>query len=191
MLEVTIRCYEELNEYLPEGVKKRAFSLYYPQGTTIDDIINDLAIPRQEIDLVLVNQNSVETSRKISGGDRIALYPIFESMDITPLSRVRQIPLRRTCFIVDTGLELLGWKLQRLGFTIEYMGETDSEELVRKVNEEKMIFLTKRSKFEQDGQLDRIVRLKTDLVSSQVKELVDRLDLDRTVYGLLVGQHGQ
>ena len=41
-------------------------------------------------------------------GDRVSVYPVFESIDITPVLKVRPQPLREPRFILDTHLGKLG-----------------------------------------------------------------------------------
>jgi len=90
---VYLRLYEELNDYLPAERKKRTFSLSLQGPTTIEEAITSLGVPCEEVDLVLVNGESVPFNRVIREGDRISIYPIFESLDITNVTKLRDKPL--------------------------------------------------------------------------------------------------
>lgn len=87
------RLYEELNDYLPVTKRKRSFSLSLKGKTTIDEALCSLGIPPAEVDLVLLNSESVPFDHIISEGDRISIYPIFESLDISTVTRLREKPL--------------------------------------------------------------------------------------------------
>ena len=87
------RLYEELNDYLPVNKIKTLFSLSLKSPTTIDEAICSLGVPPEEVDLVLVNSESVPFDHIISAGDIISVYPIFESLDITGVTRRRDKPL--------------------------------------------------------------------------------------------------
>ena len=87
------RLYEELNDYLPAEKRKRTFSLSLQGPTTIKEAVCFLGVPPEEVDLVLVNGESVPFNHIICEGDRISVYPIFESLDISNVTRLRDKPL--------------------------------------------------------------------------------------------------
>ena len=87
------RLYEELNDYLPVSKKKKTFSISLKSPTTIVEAIRSLGVPPEEVDLVLVNSESVPFDHSIAEGDKISIYPIFESLDISGVTRLRDKPL--------------------------------------------------------------------------------------------------
>lgn len=87
------RLYEELNDYLPASKRKMTFGLFLKGPTTINEAICSLGVPPEEVDLVLVNGESVAFEHIIAEGDRISIYPIFESLDISNVTRLRDKPL--------------------------------------------------------------------------------------------------
>ena len=87
------RLYEELNDYLPVSKKKTTFSLSLKSPTTIDEAIRSLGVPPEEVDLVLVNSESVPFDHIITEGDKISIYPVFESLDISSVTKLRDKPL--------------------------------------------------------------------------------------------------
>ncbi len=86
---VYVRFYEELNDYLPEEKRKRTFSLSLKGKKTVEEAICLLGVPPEEVDLVLVNGESVPFSHIAQDGDRISIYPIFESLDISTVTMLR------------------------------------------------------------------------------------------------------
>ena len=71
---------------------------------------------RDVIEALLVNGESVDFAHLVDDGDRISVYPVFESIDITSLLRVRARPLRRLRFVLDVHLVRLAAYLRMLGF---------------------------------------------------------------------------
>src|SRR5579872_6232376 len=104
MLTATFRFYEELNTFLPPERRKRAFDAGYARAATTKHMIEALGVPHTEVELVLVNGESVGFDRLLQDGDRVAVFPKFETLDITPLLRVRDRPLRTSRFIADVHL---------------------------------------------------------------------------------------
>ena len=86
---VYVRLYEELNDYLPKEKRKRTFSLSLKGPTTVEQAISLLGVPPEEVDLVLVNGESVPFDHMPRDADRVSVYPIFESLDVSTVTRLR------------------------------------------------------------------------------------------------------
>jgi hypothetical protein len=87
------RFYEELNDYLPEKARKRELCFDLKEPTTVGEAIAALGIPSGEVDLILVNGESVGFEHRLRDGDRVSVYPIFERFDISGVTQVREKPL--------------------------------------------------------------------------------------------------
>lgn len=94
MPDITFRLYEELNDYLPLERRKGEFVISYAQPVSIRDAIRSLAVPCEEVDLILVNGVPVDFSYLLKANDRVSLYPVFETFDISGVTKVRATPLR-------------------------------------------------------------------------------------------------
>jgi len=94
-VEVIFRFYEELNDYLSEGCRKRDFEVRFEKPVTVRKAIESLGVPPSEVDLILVNARSVSFRYRLKDGDRVSVYPIFEQLDISGLTRVRKQPLMK------------------------------------------------------------------------------------------------
>ncbi len=55
-------------------------------------------------------------SHRLRAGERMAVYPVWESLDITSVTRLRERPLRRSRFVADVHLGKLARLLRLLGF---------------------------------------------------------------------------
>lgn len=96
MLKATFRFYEELNDYLPEELRKAEFIHSFEQPASLQYAIKSLHIPCEEIDLILVNGLPVNFSYILKDNDRVSVYPIFETFDISSVTQVRDTPLKET-----------------------------------------------------------------------------------------------
>jgi uncharacterized protein with PIN domain len=143
MVELTFRFYAELNDFLPNERRGVTFPYPYPGRAAIKDVIEAVGVPHTEIDLILVNGQSVDFAYLAQPGDRISVYPIFESLDITPLNRLRPQPLRDTGFVLDIHLGRLASHLRLLGFDSLYRNDYGDEELARISSSERRILLTR------------------------------------------------
>ncbi len=118
MARVCLRFYEELNGYLVPERHKTAFT-YYFKGGTVREMLDELGVPCAEVDLILANEESVDLSYPVRDGDRISVYPVFETLDITSVMHVRAQPLRHPRFVVlEPGLRRLACCLRAFGFDV-------------------------------------------------------------------------
>jgi len=78
------RFYEELNDHLPPHRRKRAFTVEFQGSPAAGDLIAALGVPLAEVDLLLIDGESCDLARRLRGGERVAVYPVFERLDITP-----------------------------------------------------------------------------------------------------------
>jgi hypothetical protein len=111
-----MRFYEELNDFLAPPLRHIEFIRDFDRRTSVKDLIESLGVPHTEVELILVNGVSVDFSRIVEDGDRISVYPMFESLDVTPIIRLRDRPLRSPRFIADCNLGRLARYLRLLGF---------------------------------------------------------------------------
>ena len=175
MLSVVFRLYEELNDYLPEGRRKCDFVHTYRRRSSVEELIKALGVPFGEVDLVLVNGESVDPAFCVSDGDRIAVYPVFESFDIASVSRLRPRPLRRVRFAVDAGLDQLCRDLRVLGYdacSADECCEEENHEL-----QQARILLTREPGRLQQPELTRCLLVRAHEPQMQLDEVVQRLDL--------------
>ena len=125
MVRATFRFYEELNDFLAPGRRRREFDCPCARAATTKHMIEALGVPHTEVELVLVNGESAGFDRLLQEGDRVAVYPRFEALDITPLLRVRERPLRVTRFVADAHLGGLAHLLRMAGFDTLYDNHFD------------------------------------------------------------------
>jgi uncharacterized protein len=177
MASVTIRFYEELNDFLPEEHRKRPFTAGFAEGCTVKALIEDLGVPHTEVDLVLANGESVDFSHRLADKDIISVYPVFESLDISQVSRVRAEPLRDTRFLLDVHLGTLARLLAMFGFDARYARDADDEELVRASRREHRILLSRDRGLFKRRAVTHGYAVRSLLPRAQLAEVLRRFDL--------------
>ena len=68
----------------PAAQRQVSFEHEWRGTPSIKHLIESLGVPHTEVDLVLANGESVDFTYQVRDGDRISVYPMFESLDITP-----------------------------------------------------------------------------------------------------------
>ena len=112
---VRVRFYQELGDFLAPHLRGREFELTASRGTTTKALVEHCGVPHGEVDLLLVEGESVDFSYQVQHGQRVSVYPVFESFDISALTRVRPAPLRVVRFLVDANLAKLATLLRMCG----------------------------------------------------------------------------
>ena len=181
MLKATFRFYEELNDFLPEEKCKVRFAHNYIGRASVKDVIESLGVPHIEIDMILVNGNSVGFNYLINDGDDISVYPVFESLDITDLQHLRPKPLRNPKFIADVHLGRLARYLRMLGFDVLYKNNYENDELVKISLTEKRAILTKDRGILKRSEVTHGYWVRSSKVKEQVVEIIKRFDLKKII----------
>ena len=171
------RFYEELNDFLPAALHKQDIDYRFDGQPAIKDPIEVLGVPHSEVDLILVNSESVGFDCKLRNGDRVAVYPVFESLDISAVQRLRPEPLRATAFIVDVNLGKLARRLRMMGFDTAYGNRLKDHEIVDRSIHEKRIILTRDRRLLFHRVVTHGFWVRSDDPDTQLKEVMRRLDL--------------
>jgi uncharacterized protein len=143
MGRAVFRFYAELNDFLPRERRGVAFTHAFRGKPSVKDVIEALGVPHAEVDLVLADGESVDFSWPLRDGARVSVYPVFESIDIGPVVRVRPEPLRELRFVLDGHLGRLAAYLRMVGFDVRWRNECADEELARIAAEEHRVLLTR------------------------------------------------
>jgi uncharacterized protein with PIN domain/sulfur carrier protein ThiS len=175
--EVSFRFYAELNDFLPADRRKTEIPVRFHVSPTVKDAIEALGIPHVEVDLILVNGASVGFDHRLAAGDRVSVYPVFESLDIGPVVRLREAPLRRTAFVADVHLRRLARFLRLLGFDALHSNDFDDAELVEISAGEGRILLTRDRQLLKHGWVTHGYWVRSTDPVEQAREVVRRFDL--------------
>ncbi|KGW35670.1 thiS family protein [Burkholderia pseudomallei MSHR2451] len=177
MVTVTFRFYEELNDFLARPLRRREFAHACMRGASVKHAIEALGVPHTEVELILVNGESTPFSHVLEEGDRVAVYPNFEAIDIRPLLRVRAAPLRVTRFIADAHLGGLAQLLRLAGFDTLYDNHYPDELIETIAAREARIVLTRDRELLKRRTITHGCYVRALKPQAQLQELFDRLDL--------------
>lgn len=177
MKQVWIRFYAELNDFLPPERRMVAFPYQFHVSAPVRDVIESLGVPHTEVDLILVNGRPADLAQVVEDGDRVSVYPVFESIDITPVARLRPRPLRQTRFVLDVHLGRLAAYLRMMGFDSLYRNDYGDEELARVSSSEERILLTRDRELLKRAVVTRGYYVRATSPRQQLVEVLRRFDL--------------
>ena len=171
------RFYEELNDFLPAVRRKTDFTHTFTRRASVKDMIESFGVPHTEVELIIVNGRSVDFSHIVMDRDRISVYPMFESLDIRPLLRLRPKPLRRPAFVLDTQLGRLARYLRLLGFDTLYRNDYSDDGIARLSSEQRRTLLTRDRMLLHRSIITRGYFVRGTDPLQQVNEVLQRFDL--------------
>jgi len=176
------RFYAELNDFLgAQQAGERVTTYAYRGHPSVKDAIEALGVPHTEVDLILANGEAVDFDYHLRPGDRIVVYPVFESLDISPLVRLRERPLRRTAFVLDVHLGKLARLLRMLGLDTCYRNDFEDEEIVALAGQEGRIILTRDRGLLMRSAVTHGYWLRSTAPVAQARKVVRRFDLREQV----------
>ncbi len=174
---IYLRFYEELNDFLPRIIQKKEYAVKDLGKRTVKDLIEAQGVPHSEVDLILVNGESVNFNYIVKNNDHISVYPMFESLDISTVTKLREKPLRDPRFILDVHLGKLARYLRLLGFDTVYSNLYNDEEIAVQSYIEKRILLTRDKGILKRSEVIKGYWLRSEKPREQVHEILRRFDL--------------
>ncbi len=181
MIKINVRFYEELNDFLPTHLFKKTLTKEILLPTSVKDLIESFGIPHTEVDLILVNGKSVSFDYKIADQDHVSVYPVFESLDISPIKRLQTKPLRNPCFFTEKYLWKLTRQLRLLGISVIYDATLTNNQIIERITKNKEILLTRSVQQLMHGKITRGYCIRSDKPFDQTVEILKRFDLRRLI----------
>ena len=175
------RFYEELNDFLPRENRKKEFEYRFSGGPSIKDAIEAIGVPHTEVEIIVVGGESVGFDYHLGDGDRVSVYPMFESVDVTPLLRLREEPLRVTRFVADVHLGKLARLLRMLGFDTAYGKDLSDLDIIDLALRERRIVLTRDRGLLKNNAVTHGYCVRSEDPLRQAREVVRRFDLSSGV----------
>ena len=177
MRQCEFRFYEELNDFLAPALRRRSFVHRFDDTPSVKDRIESLGVPHTEVDLILVDGEPVPFTRRLHGGERVSVYPVFECFDVSGLAALRPHPLREPRFVLDVHLGRLASYLRLLGFDCLYRNDYEDDELIALSHRDHRIVLTRDTGLLKRAQLTHGAFVHATEPRRQLREVLARFQL--------------
>ena len=177
MATITLRFYLELNDFLPSERRQGDWVRPFQPPAPARHVIETCGVPHTEVELILRGGESIGLDAPVGEGDRLAVYPMFETFDVRPLLRLRTRPLRRPRFVADAHLGALARRLRLLGFDTLWHNDLGDQALARLAAKEQRVLLTRDRQLLMRQAVTHGCYLRADSTPAQLAELIQRLQL--------------
>ena len=126
-----MQCHAELKELLPKGLRGNDFQFPLHKSRSVKDLIESMGIPHTEVDIIMVDGQSVDFSWQIRGGESIRLYPVSSPPQQNSMIHNQPATPVEPRFVIDVHLGKLAGYLRLLGFDTLYRNDYEDPELAR------------------------------------------------------------
>jgi uncharacterized protein with PIN domain len=174
---VDVRAYAELNDFLPPAARGTTLRRAFRPHQTVKDVVEAAGIPHTEVDLVVVDGEPVPFDHRPEAGARLAVYPVFERLDIGPIGRLRPAPLRDPRFVADVHLGRLARLLRLVGFDTRWRNDLDDAELAAIAAADHRIVLTRDRGLLKRREVTHGLFVRSAHPEDQAVDVLRRLDL--------------
>ena len=172
-----IRFYADLNDFLAPGLRRRPVRYDFSGNPAVKDAIEALGVPHPEVDLIVTGGESVGFDHRLSPGERIAVYPAFSCLDLSPRHRLQPPPPAHPAFILDVHLGKTARRLRMLGFDCLYRNDYADREIIRIALRDDRTILTRDLGLLKNSLVRRGRWIRAEKPEEQVREVLVRFDL--------------
>ena len=167
MNQATFRFYGDLNDFLPRDQRQQEVVYEFNGRASVKDMIEAIGVPHPEVALIVCEGEMIDFDAIIDSGERLAVYPLFRALEISPREALLIPPLPDPPgFVLDVHLGRLAGYLRMLGFDTLFPENIDDEYLAQVAHDEDRVMLTR-----DQGLLKRKGRCSSLLTSSWYADL--------------------
>lgn len=74
-MKIELKLYASFRQYLPEESKNNQGMTRFPDGITIDGILEELEIPKEAVKIMFLNGTHARGDEVLKEGDRLGIFP--------------------------------------------------------------------------------------------------------------------
>ena len=76
-MQVRVKLYATLSRYLSNSAPGIPFEIELPHGATVDDLVNALKLPREEVKLFFVKGRARPIDWPLEADDEVGIFPLI------------------------------------------------------------------------------------------------------------------
>jgi uncharacterized protein with PIN domain len=179
MPSVSVRVYGALGDFLPRPRRHATLVCSFEGGRSVKDLVEQLGVPHPEIDLLVVNGEPVGFAHHVRDGDRVAVYPRFDAIDVGAGARLAPPARDGERFVADVHLGRLAAYLRLAGFDTAYRTDYADHEMAAISAGEDRTVLTRDIGLLKHRLIARGCFLRSTQPARQLVEVLRRFDLAR------------
>ena len=177
--KVRLRFHGDLIVFLRSRADDAVIERPLAEKTSIKDIIESCGVPHPEVDLILVDEQTVDFNHTLATDTKVEVFPVESSGTDRTEKRLQIVGLTR--FVADGHLGGLTRNLRLLGFDVAYPTNADDRELLDVMARENRALLTRDRHLLMHGIVQHGYCPRSQNADEQTIEVVRRFDLSELI----------
>jgi uncharacterized protein len=177
--KLRLRFHGDLNVFLGSKAVDAVIERQLAEKTSIKDVIESCGVPHPEVDLILVEQQTVGFGHTLTNDAKVEVFPIENRGAYHTDKRLQTIGIRR--FVTDGHLGRLTRNLRLLGFDVAYRQNADDRQLLEVMVRENRALLTRDRRLLMHAIVQHGYWPRSQNADEQTIEVVRRFDLSELI----------
>jgi len=177
--KIRLRFHGDLNLFLGSKAGGAVIERPLAEKTSIKDVIESCGVPHPEVDLILVDNQTVGFDHTLVSEAEVEIFPVKNRDTHRAEKRLQAIDISR--FVADGHLGGLTRNLRLLGFDVAYPKNADDRQLLEVMSRENRALLTRDRRLLMHGIVQHGYCPRSQNADEQTIEVVRRFDLSKLV----------
>jgi uncharacterized protein with PIN domain len=177
--KLRLRFHGDLNIFLGSKAVDAVIERQLAEKTSIKDVIESCGVPHPEIDLILVDKQTVGFDHTLANDTEVELFPVENRVTVHTEKRLQTVGIAR--FVVDGHLGGLMRNLRLLGFDVAYRQNADDRQLLEVMVHENRALLTRDRRLLMHAIVQHGYWPRSQNADEQTIEVVRRFDLSELI----------
>ena len=177
--KVRLRFHGDLNVFLRSKADDAVIERQLAERTSIKDIIESCGVPHPEVDLILVDEETVGFDHTLTNDAKVEVFPVENRSTDCTEKRLQTIGITR--FVADGHLGALARNLRLLGFDVAYRQNADDRQLLEVMAHEIRALLTRDRRLLMHGFVQHGYWPRSQDPTEQTIEVVRRFNLSELI----------
>jgi len=176
---VRLRFRGDLNVFLRSKAGDAVIERRLAEKTSIKDVIESCGVPHPEVDLILVDEQTVGFDHTLASDTKVEVFPVQHRDTDCTKKRLQMIGITR--FVSDGHLGRLTRNLRLFGFDVAYRQNADDRQLLEVMTRENRALLTRDRRLLMHGIVQHGYCPRSQNADEQTIEVVRRFNLSELI----------
>jgi len=177
--KVRLRFHGDLIVFLRSRADDAVIERPLAEKTSIKDIIESCGVPHPEVDLILVDEQTVGFDHTLASDTKVEVFPVQHRDTDCTKKRLQMIGITR--FVSDGHLGRLTRNLRLFGFDVAYRQNADDRQLLEVMTRENRALLTRDRRLLMHGIVQHGYCPRSQNADEQTIEVVRRFNLSELI----------
>jgi len=173
--KIRLRFHGDLNVFLRSKAGDAVIERRLAEKTSIKDVIESCGVPHPEVDLILVDEQTVGFDHTVANDAKVEVFPVENRGTDRTEKRLQTVGI--STFVTDGHLGGLTRNLRLLGFDVAYEQNADDRQLLEVMARENRALLTRDRRLLMHGIVQHGYCPRSQNANEQAIEVVRRFDL--------------